>query len=329
MEDKRSINYVFLGIGYGGCRVASTFYKEYGYDAYAINTTDADLGKIPIPRNRKLLLKHSIGGAGKDIKVGERIFAHNKTEIRDFIKLHQIDLRPTAGPVRPRVRDAQDRESVTNIAYAAYEIAFAGHANDQVRSLLPDALARLLAPGDDRYLNAACPGQGTGLLELLLAQAARQEDENPPRREALWSQPHEGIVGANEGVRQSILVDRQHGAQPEDTALDNGEDPTGERRCARAARPTGEEHEGHQRERHAERAEQEGQRDEQRRRCRRMPLGKARRHHVPRHETRNHRDGNEPHDQGEEQALRRCRVGCGVAIPIAPFVAQFRAAFPI
>jgi len=60
-----------------------------------------------------------------------------------------------------------------------------------------------------------------------------------------------------------------------------------------------------------------------------MPLGKARRHQVPRQKTGCHRDDEKAHDEGEEETLGRRGVGGGMAIPIAPLVAQFRAPFAI
>jgi hypothetical protein len=62
---------------------------------------------------------------------------------------------------------------VTDVTDSAQEIAFAGHTNHHARPLFPDALARLLAPGNDCHLDAARARQGSRLVELLLAQATR------------------------------------------------------------------------------------------------------------------------------------------------------------
>ena len=68
---------------------------------------------------------------------------------------------------------------MTNVTDPAQKIAFAGHANHHARSPFSDTLARLLAPGNDRYLDAARARQGSGLFELILAEATRQENEHP------------------------------------------------------------------------------------------------------------------------------------------------------
>ena len=79
---------------------------------------------------------------------------------------------------------------MTNIADTAQKIAFAGDTNNDTRPLFPDALARLLASGNDCYLDLTRARQGSRLVELLLAQTARQKDEHPLRRDALRGQPH-------------------------------------------------------------------------------------------------------------------------------------------
>jgi len=98
---------------------------------------------------------------------------------------------------------------VTDITDSAQKIAFAGHANDHARSLFPDALTRLLAPGHNSYLDATCACQGSRLVDLLLAEAARQEDEHPLRRDSLRASFTRALLVRNEGVRQAVLVDRQ------------------------------------------------------------------------------------------------------------------------
>ena len=90
MDKYRSIEFEFIGLGYGGSRIAAAFMKEHGYKAYAINTAQVDLGKILLPKGHKLLLENQSGGAGKDMNVGQECFEQNIGIIRDFIWHHNI-----------------------------------------------------------------------------------------------------------------------------------------------------------------------------------------------------------------------------------------------
>jgi len=90
MEERKSILFSFMGLGYGGSRIAATFLKEHNYPAYAVNTAKVDLGKIPVPKSHKLFLKNPFGGAGRDIRAGEKAILNNTDAIRDFIRLNEI-----------------------------------------------------------------------------------------------------------------------------------------------------------------------------------------------------------------------------------------------
>lgn len=66
----RTLNLGICGSGQGGSRLAQTFY-ELGYPAIALNTALQDLKGINIPDSNKLLLDNSIGGASRDLGIGE------------------------------------------------------------------------------------------------------------------------------------------------------------------------------------------------------------------------------------------------------------------
>jgi hypothetical protein len=147
-----------------------------------------------------------------------------------------------AWALRPPIWDAQDGDRATDIADAAQEIPFAGYPDDQAWLLLLDTLARLLASANDRCFHAVTTRQRSGLVHLLLAKAPREKNDHSLWRSALGIQAHERVVDSHEGMRQSILVDRQEPTQPEDADLDHGQNPAGQRRRMRAARPIRDQH---------------------------------------------------------------------------------------
>ena len=74
--------FAFVGAGQGGSRIAETFHK-IGYGRVcAINTAQQDLDTVDLPR------KLNIGGdgAGKNPKVGARIYDEKKEDVLDFMK---------------------------------------------------------------------------------------------------------------------------------------------------------------------------------------------------------------------------------------------------
>tara|TARA_R110002110_G_scaffold11765_5_gene56199 strand:+ start:23169 stop:24404 length:1236 start_codon:yes stop_codon:yes gene_type:complete len=74
--------FAFIGAGQGGSRIAETFYK-IGYGRVcAINTAQQDLDTVNLPRK----LNIGGGGAGKNPKVGERIYDERKEDVLDFMK---------------------------------------------------------------------------------------------------------------------------------------------------------------------------------------------------------------------------------------------------
>lgn len=83
-EKDRSLNIGVVGVGQAGSRIAEVFYK-YGYAAGVLNTAQQDLKFIQVPEENKLFLDFGLGGAGKDLSVGEGAIIQYQEEIGSFI----------------------------------------------------------------------------------------------------------------------------------------------------------------------------------------------------------------------------------------------------
>lgn len=76
----KSIRFGVIGTGQCGNRLAEQFF-QFGYNVVAMNTAQQDLQFIQIPDERKLHLPYALGGAGKDILVGQQAAYKNLPEI--------------------------------------------------------------------------------------------------------------------------------------------------------------------------------------------------------------------------------------------------------
>lgn len=84
IKDKFDAGYkfAFVGAGQGGSRIVETFHK-IGYGRVcAINTAQQDLDTVNLPRK----LNIGGGGAGKNPKVGSRIYDEKREDVLDFMK---------------------------------------------------------------------------------------------------------------------------------------------------------------------------------------------------------------------------------------------------
>lgn len=79
-----SIKMAVIGVGQAGSRISEVF-GSLGYDAAAINTSSQDLEYINLPSDRKLLLRGTLGGTGKDLDLGREIFSTNQEIISEFV----------------------------------------------------------------------------------------------------------------------------------------------------------------------------------------------------------------------------------------------------
>jgi len=72
----------FVGSGQGGCRIAKVFH-DIGYrKAIALNTAEHDLEPLDMPVGQKYLMESGeVGGAGKDMRKGERAADEHRSEI--------------------------------------------------------------------------------------------------------------------------------------------------------------------------------------------------------------------------------------------------------
>lgn len=82
----RSINFGVVGSGQCGSRIAEKFY-ELGYAAIAINTATTDLENIKVPDANKLLLSYGLGGAAKDLNIGNEAAVLHKDSINELVNL--------------------------------------------------------------------------------------------------------------------------------------------------------------------------------------------------------------------------------------------------
>lgn len=85
-EVNGAFSFGFIGIGQGGSRIVESFHK-LGYNRVCcINTNQQDLTNINIPDANKLVMDIGDGGAGKDLKKGEKAANKYSEEIYDLMK---------------------------------------------------------------------------------------------------------------------------------------------------------------------------------------------------------------------------------------------------
>lgn len=81
---KRSIQFGVIGTGQAGSKIAEQFYK-FGYPVCAINTAKQDLTLIAIPEENKLHIDYALGGAGKDLALGEQAIMSGMEQIDELL----------------------------------------------------------------------------------------------------------------------------------------------------------------------------------------------------------------------------------------------------
>lgn len=79
------VNYAFVGAGQGGCRLAESFYALGHKKTICVNTSSQDLSSVAIPDEQKILLG-ILGGAGKDMTVGEEAVVKNQQYVYNAMK---------------------------------------------------------------------------------------------------------------------------------------------------------------------------------------------------------------------------------------------------
>lgn len=81
----KGMRWGIVGAGHAGGRLAEQFYK-FGYPVCVINTAQQDMSMLDIPEENKLLLDFALGGAGKDMSVGEAAVAQYENEIFSLMR---------------------------------------------------------------------------------------------------------------------------------------------------------------------------------------------------------------------------------------------------
>lgn len=83
-KKSRSINLGILGSGQAGSRLAESFYN-LGYPAVVMNTALQDLQHISIPDSNKLLLDNGVGGASRELQIGEDAANNHRDAIAEIV----------------------------------------------------------------------------------------------------------------------------------------------------------------------------------------------------------------------------------------------------
>jgi cell division GTPase FtsZ len=81
---EKSINFGVIGSGQSGSRIAESFYK-LGYDAVVCNTAAQDLKYIELPESNKLHMIHGLGGAAKEMSIGQQAAEKYKEQIKEMV----------------------------------------------------------------------------------------------------------------------------------------------------------------------------------------------------------------------------------------------------
>jgi len=81
----KGMRWGIVGIGQAGGRLAEQFFK-FGYPACVINTAKQDMATLTIPEENKLFMDYALGGAGKDMSVGEAATLEYEKDITGLMR---------------------------------------------------------------------------------------------------------------------------------------------------------------------------------------------------------------------------------------------------
>ena len=84
-EKKKSLRVGVIGTGQAGSRLAEAFYK-FGYEAVCFNTAPQDLKFIDLPEDHKFHLDYGLGGAAKQLSIGQEAAEAHKESIHALIQ---------------------------------------------------------------------------------------------------------------------------------------------------------------------------------------------------------------------------------------------------
>lgn len=80
----KSIRFGVIGTGQCGGRLAEVF-ARFGYSVCAINTAEQDLAYLDLPDSNKLLMPYALGGAGKNLLIGQQAAVENLEGIKGLL----------------------------------------------------------------------------------------------------------------------------------------------------------------------------------------------------------------------------------------------------
>jgi cell division GTPase FtsZ/intein/homing endonuclease len=89
--EMKSIRYGVIGTGQCGGRLAEVF-ARFGYPACVINTAQQDLAFLNIPDENKLFMPYALGGAGKNLLVGQQAATDNQEQIKELLNRTLVEI---------------------------------------------------------------------------------------------------------------------------------------------------------------------------------------------------------------------------------------------
>lgn len=85
VPENKGIKWGVIGSGQGGGRIAEEFAK-FSYPTCVINTAKQDLTFVNIPEENKLFMDYALGGAGKDLTIGDSAIVEYQQEVLNLMR---------------------------------------------------------------------------------------------------------------------------------------------------------------------------------------------------------------------------------------------------
>lgn len=162
--EMKSIRYGVIGTGQCGGRLAEVF-ARFGYPACVINTAQQDLAFLNIPDENKLFMPYALGGAGKNLLVGQQAATENQEQIKELLSRTLIEIDQVlicvgggggsgGGSVVPLLRSIAEAE---NIAGLPIVVIYTLPMNDEGAAAKANAvktLERITAMVNDEVLSS-------------------------------------------------------------------------------------------------------------------------------------------------------------------------------
>ena len=81
----KGVKWGIIGAGQAGSRLAEQFFK-FNYPACIINTAKQDMTLVEIPEENKFFMDYALGGAGKDMSIGDRAIVEYQDEVYELMR---------------------------------------------------------------------------------------------------------------------------------------------------------------------------------------------------------------------------------------------------